>query len=181
VLALSVASGVASGLRILCGLGYAAKFGRRNSCSPTFIWGRTHAVAGHVAGWRRRLKLSCATHSQRAARRFNMSGSRIQLSHAADFLAHSFKRSSEHLFALQGMLRCAGKASASWRPFPARGPANLARQRAFLIAHITQKLSQRLKVIRSGIVDFAMVTAHDEFMFIVAEYAALELAGYGHG
>src|ERR1700739_1178244 len=62
----------------------------------------------------------------------------------------------------------------------ARGPANLARQRAFLIAHITQTLLQRLKVIRSGIVDFGMVATHDEFMFIVAENAALEFAGYGH-
>jgi hypothetical protein len=179
--ALSAATGVASGLRILRGLGYAANFGGRNSRSPTFIWGRTHAVAGHIAGWRRRWKLSGATHGQRAARRFNMSGPRIQLAYAVDFLAHSFECCSEHLFALQGMFRCAGKASASWRSFPARGPANLTRERAFLIAHVTETLSQRLKVVRSGIVDFGMVTAHDEFMFIVAENAALEFAGYGHG
>jgi YD repeat-containing protein len=92
------AAGVASGLRILRGLGYATNFGRTNSCSPTFIWGRTHPLIGHVAGGGRRWKLSRATHGQRVARRFNMSGSRIQLAHAVDFLAHSFERRSEHLF-----------------------------------------------------------------------------------
>jgi YD repeat-containing protein len=176
----SAAAGVASGLRILRGLGYAANFGRRNSCSPTFILGRTHALIGHVAGGGRRWKLSRATHGQRVARRFNMSGSRIQLAHAVDFLAHSFERCSEHLFALQGMLRCARKASTSGCSFSAHGSANLARQRAFLIAHTAQTPLQRLKVISSGIVDFGMVATHDEFMFIVAENAALEFAGYGH-
>ena len=180
MLTLSAPAGVTSGLRNLRGLGYAANFGRRNSCPPTFIWGRTHAVPGHIAGWGMHWKLSGATHGQRAACRFNMSGSRIQLAHTVDFLAHSFECRREYLFALQGMLRCAGKASASWRSFAARGPANLGRQRAFLIAHITQTLSQRLKVIMSGIVDFGMVTAHDEFMFIVAENATLEFARYGH-
>ena len=110
-----------------------------------------------------------------------MSGSRIQLPHAADFLVHSFECGSEHLFALQGMLSCAGKASASRCPFSARGPTILARQRAFPIAHIAKTLAQRLKVIKSGIIDFGMVTAQDEFMFVVAENAAFEFAGYGHG
>ena len=83
------------------------------------------------------------------------------------------------MFALQGMLSCAEKASASRRSFSARGPTILARQRAFLIAHIAQTLAQRLKVIKPGIVDFGMVTAQDDFMLIVAENAALEFAGYG--
>jgi hypothetical protein len=155
----SAVAGVASSLRILRGLGYAADSGRRHSGSPTSARGRTHAVAGHVAGRGRRWKLSCATHGQRAARRFNIRGSRICLPHAADFLAHSFERGSKHLFALQGMLSCAGKASASRRSFPARGPAVFARQRAFLIAHIAQTPAQRLKVIKPGVVDFGMVTA----------------------
>ena len=128
----SAVAGVASGLRILRGLGYPTDSGRRNSCSPTFTRGRTHAGAGHAAGRGMRWKLSCATQVQRAARRFNMSGSRIQLPHAADFLVHSFECGSEHLFALQGMLSCAGKASASRCPFSARGPTILARQRASL-------------------------------------------------
>jgi hypothetical protein len=105
-----------------------------------------------------RWKLSCATQVQRAARRFNMSDSHIQLPHAADFLVHSFECGSEHLFALQGMLSCAGKASASRHAFSARGPAILARKRAFLIAHIAQTLAQRLKVIKPGIVDFGITT-----------------------
>jgi hypothetical protein len=115
---------------------------------------------------------------QRAARRFNISGSQICLPHAADFLAHSFERGSEHLFALQGTLSCAGKAPASRRSFPARGPAVLARQRAFLISHIAPTLAQRLKVIKPGIVDFGMVTAQDDFMLIVTENAPLEFARY---
>jgi hypothetical protein len=119
----SAVAAVACGLRVLRGLGYAADSGRRNSCSPTFTWGRTHAVAGHAAAGRgMRWKLSCATQVQRAACRLNMSGSRIQLPHAVDFLAHSFECGSEHLFALQGMLSCAGKAPASWCSFSARGP-----------------------------------------------------------
>jgi hypothetical protein len=174
-------AGIASGLRILRGLGYTANFGGRNSCPPTFIWGRTHAGAGHLAGRGRRWKLSGATHRQRAARRFDVGGSRVQLAHAVDFLAHSFDCRSEHLFALQGMFRCAGKASASWRSFAARRPANLGRQRAFFIAHITQTLSQCLKIVGAGIVDFGMVTSRDQFVFIVAENAALKFAGYGHG
>jgi hypothetical protein len=88
-----------------------------------------------------------------------MSGSRIQLPHTADFLVHSFECGSEDLFALQGMLGCAGKASASRCSFSARGPTILARQRAFPIAHIAKTLTQRLKVIKSGIIDFGMVTA----------------------
>jgi hypothetical protein len=83
----SAVAGVASGLRILRGLGYAADSGRRYSASPTTARGRTHAVAGPVARRGRRWKLSCATHGQRAARRFNITGSRICLPHAADFLA----------------------------------------------------------------------------------------------
>ena len=73
----SAVAGVASGLRILRGLGCAADSGRRYSGSPPSARGRTHAVAGHVAGRGRRWKLSCATHGQRAARRFNIRGSRI--------------------------------------------------------------------------------------------------------
>ena len=79
------------------------------------------------------------------------------------------------------MLSCAGKASASRRSFPARGPAVLARQRAFLIAHIAQTPAQRLKVIKPDIVDFGMVTAQDDFMLIVTENVTLEFARYGHG
>src|SRR5260370_1697541 len=105
---------------------------------------------------------------------------RIELLHAADLLAHAFKRRGEHLFALQGMLGSARKASASRRSLSAQRTAILACQGTLLIAHIAQMLAQRLEVIEPGVIDFGMVTPRDDLMLVVAENAALELSGYGH-
>src|SRR5262249_35665833 len=57
----------------------------------------------------------------------------------------------------------------------------LACQSPFLVAHIAQPLAQRLEVIKTGIIDSGVVTAQDDLMLIVAENAAFEFAGYGHG
>ena len=109
-----------------------------------------------------------------------MRASRLQLLHAADFLAHPFERGSEHLFALKRLLGCTRKAFTSRRSFSARGTANVARQRSFLVAHIAQTLAQRLEVIEASVIDFGMMTAQDDLMLVVAENAALELARDGH-
>jgi len=108
-----------------------------------------------------------------------MRGSRLELVHAIDLSVHAFQRGGEHLLALQGMLGCARKACASLRPFSAHRTAILARQGALLIAHLAQTLTQRLEVIKRGVIDFRMVTAQDDLMLVVAENAALEFAGYG--
>src|SRR5215510_13673937 len=79
------------------------------------------------------------------------------------------------------MLRCARKAPPSRCRLSACGTAILARECAFLIAHLAQTLTQRLEVIKRGVIDFRMVTAQDDLMLVVAENAALEFAGYGHG
>ena len=57
----------------------------------------------------------------------------------------------------------------------------LACQGMLLIAHIAQTLAQRLEVIEPGVIDFGMVTAQDDLMLVVAENAALEFTGDGHG
>jgi hypothetical protein len=92
-------------------------------------------------------------------------------------LLHAFARGGKHLFALQGMLGCARKPSASRRSLSARRTAILTCQGTFLIAHIAQTLAQRLEVIEPGVI-VGMVTAPDDLMLVVAENAAL---GYGHG
>ncbi len=79
------------------------------------------------------------------------------------------------------MLGSARKASASRRSLSAQRTAILACQGTLLIAHIAQMLAQRLEVIEPGVIDFGMVTARDDLMLVVAENAALEFAGYGHG
>jgi hypothetical protein len=74
-----------------------------------------------------------------------------------------------------------GKLAPLCAPFP-RTARRFSRARgALLIAHLAQTLSQRLEVIKRGVIDFRMVTAQDDLMLVVAENAALEFAGYGHG
>ena len=53
-------------------------------------------------------------------------------------LLHAFARGGKHLFALQGMLGCARKPSASRRSLSARRTAILTCQGMLLIAHIAQ-------------------------------------------
>src|SRR5262245_24563331 len=173
--------GVASGLCILCRLWHASDLCRRNSCPPPSIWQRTHALASCVAARRTRGKLSRTTHGESATCRFDVSGPRFQLVHAIDLPVNAFQRSGEHLLAPQGMFGRARKAPASRRLFPACLAALLARQSPFLVAHIAQPLAQRLEVIKTGIIDCGVVTAQDDLMLIVAENAAFEFAGYGHG
>src|SRR6516162_9856883 len=67
------------------------------------------------------------------------------------------------------------------RPFSAHRAALFARQGALLIAHLAQTLAQRAQVIKRSVIDFGMVTAQDDLMLVIAENAALEFAGYGHG
>src|SRR5262249_5502425 len=80
-----------------------------------------------------------------------------------------------------GVLGCARKACASLRTFSAQCPAFFARQGALLVAHLAQTLAQRSQVIKRSVIDFGMVTAQDDLMLVIAENAALEFAGYGHG
>src|SRR5215510_7791758 len=174
-------AGVAPRLRIFCRLRHASDLCRGNSCTPPSTGQRPHAFARRVTGRRASRKLSRATHGQRAAGRFDMRGSRLELVHAADLLAHAFERRGEHLLALQGVLGCAGKALASRRPFTARFTSLPARQGTLLIAHLAQTLAQRPEVVERSLVDFGMMTAQDDLMLVIAENAALEFAGYGHG
>src|SRR6516164_6403754 len=110
-----------------------------------------------------------------------MRGSRLELAHAIDLSVHAFQRGGEHLLALQGVLVCARKACASLRPFSAHCTTFFARQGALPIAHLAQTLAQRLEIIKRSVIDFRMVSAQDDLMLVVAENAALEFAGYGHG
>jgi len=117
----------------------------------------------------------------RHAHCFDMRGSRLELVHPIDLSVHAFQRGGEHPLALQGMLRCARKACASLRPFSAHRTAIFARQGALPIAHLAQTLAQRLEIIKRGVIDFRMVSAQDDLMLVIAENAALEFTGYGHG
>src|SRR5215467_12072785 len=174
-------AGIAPRLRVFCRLRHASDFCRGNSCTPPPTGQRPHAFARRVTGWRARRKLSRAAHGQRAAGRFDMRASRRELVHAADLLAHAFERRGEHLLALQGVLGRAGKACAPLRPFSAHRTALFARQGALLVAHLAQTLAQRAQVIKRSVIDFGVVTAQDDLMLVIAENAALEFAGYGHG
>src|SRR5262249_181617 len=80
-----------------------------------------------------------------------------------------------------GVLGCARKACASLRTFSAQCPAFFARQGALLVAHLAQALAQRAQIIKRSVIDFGMVTAQDDLMLVIAENAALEFAGCGHG
>src|SRR5262249_27893186 len=108
-------------------------------------------------------------------------GPRCQFGHAIDLSVDAFQRSGEHLFAPQGMFSRARKAPASRRLFPTCLAVLLVRQSPFLVAHTAEPLAQRLEVIKTGIIDSGVVTAQDDLMLIVAENAAFEFAGYGHG
>src|SRR5215510_6781429 len=79
------------------------------------------------------------------------------------------------------MRGCTGKGYASLRPFSAHRTAILMRQGALLIAHLAQTLAQCLEIIKHGVIDFRMVSAQDDPMLVIAENAALEFTGYGHG
>src|SRR6516225_11650847 len=96
-------------------------------------------------------------------------------------ISHAFQRGGEHLLALQGVLGCARKACASLRPFSAHRTAIFARQGAFPIAHLAQTLAQRPELNNRSVIDFGMVTAQNGLILVIAENAALEFAGYGHG
>src|SRR6516162_6051004 len=90
-------AGVASGLCIFCCLRHTSDPCRGNPCPPPSIGQRPHAFARRVTSRRASRKLSRAAHGQRAAGRFDMRGSRLELVHAADLLAHAFERRGEHL------------------------------------------------------------------------------------
>src|SRR5262249_24941023 len=129
-------AGVAPRLRVFCRLRHASDLCRGNSRTPPSTGQRPHAFARRVTGWRARRKLSRAAHGQRPAGRFDMRGSRRELVHAADLLAHAFGGRGEHLLALPGVLGCAGEACAPLRPFSAHRTALFARQGTLLIAHL---------------------------------------------
>src|SRR5262249_47962661 len=105
---------------------------------------------------------------------------RRQLLHASNLAVHPFQSGGEYLLALQGMLGCARKALSSPRSLAARFTPLCVRQRALFVAHVAQALAQCLEVIQPGLVNFGMMTAQDDPVLVMAEDAALELAGYGH-
>src|SRR5262249_57534031 len=123
-----------------------------------------HALSCRVAGRGTRRTLSRTAHGESTTCRLDMLGTRLQLVHAVELPVDAFQRSSEHLFALQGMFGRAWKALTSRRPFAACFPALCVRESPFLVAHIAQALAQRLKVIKLGIIDFGMVAAQDDLM-----------------
>src|SRR5215813_9105699 len=174
-------AGVPPRLRVFCRLRHASDFCRGNSCAPPSTGQRPHAFARRVTGWRASRKLSRAAHGESAAGRFDMRGSRLELVDAIDLPVHAFQRGGEHLLAPQGVLGCARKACASLRPFSAHRTAIFARQGALLIAHLAQTLAQGPEVIKRSVIDFGMVTAQGDLMLVIAENAALEFTGYGHG
>src|SRR5262245_56888323 len=174
-------AGVAPRLRIFCRLRHAPNLCRGNSCTPQSTGQRPHAFARRVTGRRASRKLSRTAHGESAAGRFDMRGSRLELVDAIDLPVHAFQRGGEHLLAPQGVLGCARKACASLRPFSAHRTAIFARKGALLIAHLAQTLAQRPEVIKRSVIDFGMVTAQGDLMLVIAENAALEFAGYGHG
>src|SRR5215510_4663849 len=174
-------AGVAPRLRSFCRLRHASDLCRGDSCTPPSIGQRPHAFARRVTGRRASGKLSLTAHGESAAGRLDMRGSRLELVHAIDLPVHAFQCGGEHLLALQGVLGCARKACTSLRPFSAHRTAIFARQGALLITHLAQTLAQRLEVIKRSVIDFRMVTAQDDLMLVIAENAALEFAGYGHG
>src|SRR6516164_5819009 len=62
-----------------------------------------------------------------------------------------------------------------------RGCSAVPGKLALLIAHLAQTLAQRPEVIKRSVIDFGMVTAQGDLMLVIAENAALEFTGYGHG
>src|SRR5262249_13563581 len=64
-------------------------------------------------------------------------------------------------------------------PFP-RAARRFSCAKVRSLSRIAQTLAQRLEIIKPSVVDFGMVTAQDDLMFVVAENAAFEFAGYGH-
>src|SRR6516165_914599 len=174
-------AGVTRRLRIFSRLRHAFDLCRGNSCTPPSTGQRPHAFARRVTGRRASRKLSRTAHGESAAGRFDMRGSRLELVDAIDLPVHALQRRGEHLFAPQGVLGCARKACASLRPFSAHRTAIFARQSTLLIAHLTQTPAQRHELIKRRVIDFGMVTAQDDLMLVIAENAALEFAGYGHG
>jgi hypothetical protein len=99
-----------------------------------------------------------------ARRAASMCGPRCKLLHVADLLAHAFERCGEHLLALHGGARRCRK---SWRLLSAYCTAILARERPLLVAHVAQALTQRLEVVKRGVIDFGMVTAQDHLLLVV--------------
>ena len=76
-------------------------------------------------------------------------------------------------------MRSSGKLSPLSGSFPRAW--RRARQSPFLVVHIAQPSAELLEVIKTGIIASGVVTAQDYLMLIVAENAAFEFAGYGHG
>src|SRR5262245_34069522 len=139
-----------------------------------------HACARRVSGLGTRRKLSRTPHRESSARGFDVRSPRLQLLYAMDLPVHPFHGGGKYLLALQGMLGCAGKTLSSRRPLAAGFTPFGARQCALFVAHVAQALAQCLELIKPGLINFGMMTAQDDPVLVVAEDAALELAGYGH-
>jgi len=132
-------------------------------------------VGGRVGNW-------AARRTARARRAASMCAVRpSSLCMRLISLFTRFNAAVEYLLALQEVLGCVRKACASLLPFSAHRTAIFARQGALLIAHLAQTLAQRLEVIKRAVIDFRMVTAQNDLMLVIAENAALEFTGYGHG
>ena len=97
------------------------------------------------------------------------------------FLFTRLSAAENTYLAPQRVLGCARKACASLHPFSAHRTAIFACQGTLLIAHLAQTMAQRPGAIKRSFIDFGMVTAQDDLMLVIAENAALEFAGYGHG
>src|SRR5262249_21865245 len=147
---------------------------------PPSIPQRMHAFARCVSRRGARRKLSRAAHGESSARGLDMRSPRLQFLHAMDFPVHPFQGGGEYLLAPQGMLGRTRQILSSRPPLAARFTPFCPRQCALFIAHVAKALAQCLEVIKSGLINFRMMTAQDEPVLVIAEDAALELAGYGH-
>src|SRR5262249_40347925 len=154
-------AGVANSLLLFRCLRRSSNHCSGNSKASPPVRQRTHAFTGCIFSRETRGKLSRTPHGESAARGFDMRRPRPQLLHTINFPVHALQCAGEYLLALQGMFCDARKALAPRPSLATRFAALRARQGALLVAHLTQALAQHLEVIKSGVINFRMVTTQD--------------------
>jgi hypothetical protein len=133
-----------------------------------------------VSGLWTRRKLGGTAHGEGAARGLHVRRPCGEMLHAMELSVHPFQGSGEYLLALQRMLGRARKALPARGALAARLTTLRVGQCALFVAHVAQALTQSLELIDPGLVNLGMMAAQDHLVLVIAEDAALELAGYGH-
>jgi len=91
-----------------------------------------------------------------------------------------FKAAANTCLRCKGCSAMPGKLSPLGDPLP-RASRRFARARVRSLLRMSRRRWRKhLEVINHCVIDFGMMTAHDDLMLVVAEDAALEFAGYGH-